>query len=277
MRKQSKIRSLSTEDQKRILELCAEHTYDEVVDLVAKPRDQGGLDFKTNRGALSRFSLERGGITISSNLTCQFLDILEQQPTDFDELIPHMTNLIGQAAFLLVARHRPFEEYRRPLETFMRLEKLCREREKVLAEREQNRRAQAQLNASLQNLGIVPSSSNSSSHPTTKSAPVPPSAKPAQPPIPSAPRSEPGARPVPPVALDYALPSFQTPAKKPTPSAAANPPNIAKFPQPDAFKLPGNDSPFSHLSHFSAKTPSNLTNLTKSHTTISPSKALPCP
>ena len=62
-------------------------------------------------------------------------------------------------------------------------------------------------------------------------------------------------------------------AKKQTP-AVSNPANIAKFPQTEAFKLPGNESLFSHLS---SKTTGNLTNLTKSQITISPSKALPCP
>jgi hypothetical protein len=255
MKKQSKIRRLPTEDQKRIVELCAQHTYDEVAAIVAKPRAEGGLDFKTNRSALSRFSLEHGSITLTSNLTCQFLDILEQQPTDFDELLPHMTNLIGKAAFLLIAQHRPFEEYRRPLETFMRLEKLCREREKILDQREQDRRSQAQLRADLRALETTAPQPASNPNLTTP-----------------APHSGPAAPPVPPITLDYSLPSFQN-ARKPV-AHSPHQPNITKRPQDDAFKLPGKDIPFSHLS---LQNPGNLTNLTKSHVTILPSEALPCP
>src|SRR5262245_6504069 len=114
MKKQSKIRSLSTEDQNRIRQLCDGNTYDAVVELVAKPREQGGLDLKPNRSALSRRCSEHGTLALSSQLADQFLNLLEKQPLDLDDLISPMAHLVGQSAFLLLAQHRPFEEYRRP-------------------------------------------------------------------------------------------------------------------------------------------------------------------
>ena len=47
--------SLSQEDQKYILDLCAKETYDDIVDLLRKPRADGGLDIITSRAALCRF------------------------------------------------------------------------------------------------------------------------------------------------------------------------------------------------------------------------------
>ena len=268
MRKQSKIRSLPSEDQKRILELCSQHTYDEVAGIVAKPRDQGGLDFKTNRSALSRFACEHGPITITSNLTSQFLDILEQQPTDFDELVPHITNLIAKSAFLLVAQHRPYEEYRRPLETFLRLEKLCRVREQILAEREEERRAWAQRTADLKALNLVQDPVSKNNPPAAAKAS---NAKPPQPP-----KTPVSSTPQPaPVTLDFALPSFQTPATK-TP-ASSKPQNTAHAGNPvppEALYFPKQAGP---VSHFSLENTHNLTNPAKSHLTTSPSETLPFP
>ena len=47
--------SLSREDQKYVLDLCAKQTYDDIVDLLRKPRPDGGLDIATSRAALCRY------------------------------------------------------------------------------------------------------------------------------------------------------------------------------------------------------------------------------
>ena len=47
--------SLSREDQKQILDLCAKQTYDDIVDQLRKPRAEGGLDIATSRAALCRY------------------------------------------------------------------------------------------------------------------------------------------------------------------------------------------------------------------------------
>ena len=47
--------SLSQEDQKYILDLCAKETYDDIVEQLRKPRAEGGLDIITSRAALCRF------------------------------------------------------------------------------------------------------------------------------------------------------------------------------------------------------------------------------
>ncbi|HEX7858908.1 MAG TPA: hypothetical protein VF773_01135 [Verrucomicrobiae bacterium] len=42
-------------DRKHILDLCAHHGYSDVVEILAKPRSEGGLDLVTSRSALCRF------------------------------------------------------------------------------------------------------------------------------------------------------------------------------------------------------------------------------
>ena len=46
---------LPEEDRKLVLDLCSAHTYDQAVDLLRKPRAEGGLAINTSRSALSRF------------------------------------------------------------------------------------------------------------------------------------------------------------------------------------------------------------------------------
>jgi len=47
--------TLSENDRKHILALCAKQTYDEAADLLAKPRAEGGLEILTSAPALCRF------------------------------------------------------------------------------------------------------------------------------------------------------------------------------------------------------------------------------
>src|SRR5687768_16623721 len=46
---------LPDEDRKLILNLCSKQAYEEVVDILVKPRTEGGLDLVTSRSALCRF------------------------------------------------------------------------------------------------------------------------------------------------------------------------------------------------------------------------------
>lgn len=234
MKKQSKLGALPSEDQKRILELCDRHTYDEVVVLVAKPRDQDGLDLKTNRSALSRFNRDHGTITANCQLASQFLELLDHQPLDFEDLVSPLAHLVGQSALVLAAQNRPYEEYRRLIDTFLRLERVGRERDKLWHAREAQRRSMAQCTNAPHTPGRP--------QPTQTTTPPPNTVK-----------------------LDFTLPSF-----KATPSK----PNNVKPTQADALKLPDLSNIFSDLS---LKTPGNLTNLTKSHITTAPSRAVPCP
>lgn len=233
--KKSKLAILSREDQSRLLELCETHTYDQVVDLAAQPREQGGLELKTNRSALSRFYGSRGNLLAGSQLASQFLELLECQPIDIDDFIPQMTHLIGQSAFLLAARNRPFEEYRRPLEAFLRLERLSREREKIKEAREEQRRLFANRRA------------DRCATPPPTDQPNPPQPSQSSQSSPAAPSdiASPGS-----AKLDFTLPDFKTPP--------AHQPDA----QPAGFKLPGNAIPFSD---FSLANPHHPANLTKSH------------
>ena len=51
----SQFASLPQEDQKLILELCSRHEYSEAVEILSKPRSEGGLNIHTSRAALCRF------------------------------------------------------------------------------------------------------------------------------------------------------------------------------------------------------------------------------
>ena len=47
--------SLSEQDRTLILNLCSKHSYEEAVEILARPRSVGGLDIATSRSALCRF------------------------------------------------------------------------------------------------------------------------------------------------------------------------------------------------------------------------------
>jgi hypothetical protein len=51
----SQFTSLPQEDRTLILKLCSEHDYSEVVEILRKPRSEGGLNIHTSRAALCRF------------------------------------------------------------------------------------------------------------------------------------------------------------------------------------------------------------------------------
>lgn len=51
----SQFASLSQDDRNLILKLCSEREYTEVVEILAKPRSEGGLDIRTSRAALCRY------------------------------------------------------------------------------------------------------------------------------------------------------------------------------------------------------------------------------
>src|SRR5262245_3370322 len=55
MKPKSIFKTLPPEDQQHILSLCATHTYDEVLEIIARPRPEG-LQLKTSYSALCRFN-----------------------------------------------------------------------------------------------------------------------------------------------------------------------------------------------------------------------------
>src|SRR6187431_2029447 len=55
MKNKSVFKALPQEDQQRVLALCVNHTYDEVLDIIARPRPEG-LQLKTSYSALCRFN-----------------------------------------------------------------------------------------------------------------------------------------------------------------------------------------------------------------------------
>lgn len=58
MKAKSVFKSLPEEDQQRILDLCSNHTYDEVLEIIERPRPEG-LQLKTSYSALCRFYCTR--------------------------------------------------------------------------------------------------------------------------------------------------------------------------------------------------------------------------
>ncbi len=55
MKERNQFHHFSKEDQKFIFDLCAKNTYDDAVEILRRPRAQGGLDIITSPSALCRF------------------------------------------------------------------------------------------------------------------------------------------------------------------------------------------------------------------------------
>ena len=67
---------LDPQDQEYILRLCDDHTYDHVVEILARPRDAGGLALTTSRTSLGRFYTERSRDAIDTQLLAQYTNSL---------------------------------------------------------------------------------------------------------------------------------------------------------------------------------------------------------
>ena len=66
----SKFAHLPPEDQKRILELCEQHTYHEALEIIAKPRPEG-LQLESSYGALVRFCTSQNQQARAAQLLAQ--------------------------------------------------------------------------------------------------------------------------------------------------------------------------------------------------------------
>ena len=64
MKTKNRLKLLPPEDQQRIIELCASFPYEEVVDLIAKPRAEGGLQIQTSVSALCRYNTTFNGTVL---------------------------------------------------------------------------------------------------------------------------------------------------------------------------------------------------------------------
>jgi hypothetical protein len=74
MKRINKFEDLSSEDQQVILNTCADNPYHVALILLAKPRSEGGLDFKTSRSALSRFCVHHHPDQRTLELLGQYAD-----------------------------------------------------------------------------------------------------------------------------------------------------------------------------------------------------------
>ena len=72
MKRLNKFTRLPEEDQKLILNLCEKHTYKDVAQILAKPRDEGGLSFTTCESALCKFFNKSHPENISTAVLGQF-------------------------------------------------------------------------------------------------------------------------------------------------------------------------------------------------------------
>jgi hypothetical protein len=81
MKKLSKLAKLPYADQRHILRLCESRTYDDVIRIIAPPREAGGLDVHTNKSALSRFNRDYGFIAQDHAILNQAIDTFNANPT----------------------------------------------------------------------------------------------------------------------------------------------------------------------------------------------------
>jgi hypothetical protein len=76
MKKLNKFELLTPEDQQLVLRACAENPYHIAIQLLARPRSEGGLSLRTSRSALQRFYVHHHPDQRSLELVGQFADAI---------------------------------------------------------------------------------------------------------------------------------------------------------------------------------------------------------
>src|SRR4051812_4180601 len=100
MKKISKLAALTAADQRTILNLCQHNTYDRVCEIVAQPREEGGLALQTKPSALCRFNQDHSWLACDTKLLDQFADILNgQSKNNGEDIAGAMTLLVQQRIF----------------------------------------------------------------------------------------------------------------------------------------------------------------------------------
>src|ERR1051325_656285 len=134
MRKQAKLDGLPSEDQQYVLQLCATHSYDRTAAILAKPRDQGGLELSTNRSALCRFAQKHDTDPLDNRLEPILKRLKEMHPADSLDYSTALSRLLQERIFAHLVAEDDFHQVRREFDAYLTLKRL------ILAERKVTRK-----------------------------------------------------------------------------------------------------------------------------------------
>ena len=101
MKTKNRFKLLPPEDQQKIIDLCDRHPYTDVLDIIAKPRSEGGLQLQASYSALCRFYL-------SANREARKTTVLRQTAASLQYQRHHSPGAFRTALVALLER-RLFE------------------------------------------------------------------------------------------------------------------------------------------------------------------------
>jgi hypothetical protein len=148
MKPKSVFHTLSPEDRDRVVSLCGQHTYHEVLEMIAKPRSEGGLDVQSSESALCRFYVRSHPLARKIQVDAQLVEALDESffekgdtylraiifllqervftalstGTSIDQVTPalrHLTSLRRDYHKLITARKQSFSPLDPPPEKYM--------------------------------------------------------------------------------------------------------------------------------------------------------------
>ncbi len=124
MKKISKLESLPAPDQRTILNLCQHNTYDRVCEIVAQPRDEGGLALRTDPSSVCRFNNKHCWLGNDTQLLEQFSDILNGQTRNNGQDIANaMILLVQQRIFNALLSGIEIEQLKHPFRVLFTLKR----------------------------------------------------------------------------------------------------------------------------------------------------------
>ena len=124
MKRISKLESLAPADQRTILNLCQHNTYHRVCEIVAQPREEGGLALKTDPSAVCRFNTKHSWLGADTQLLEQFADILNDQTKNNGQDIANaMILLVQQRIFNALLSGIELEQLKHPFRVLFTLKR----------------------------------------------------------------------------------------------------------------------------------------------------------
>src|ERR1044071_2172759 len=124
MKKISKLDSLAAPDQRTILNLCQHNTYHRVCEIVAQPREDGGLALLTNVSAVCRFNQKHCWLGNDTQLLNQFADILNSQTKNNGlDIASAMIFLVQQRIFNALLSGIEIEQLKHPFRVLFTLKR----------------------------------------------------------------------------------------------------------------------------------------------------------
>src|ERR1051325_8117494 len=135
MRKQAKLDGLPSEDQQYVLQLCATHSYDGAAAILAKPRDQGGLEISTSRSALCRFAQKHDREPLDNRLEPILKRLKEMPPEDSLEYATALSRFLQEKIFANLVAEEDFQQVRHKFNAYLNLKRLILTERKATADK----------------------------------------------------------------------------------------------------------------------------------------------